>query len=240
MDIEIFIIVTFLALIQSIFGVGILLLGTPILLLLNMEFISVLYLLLPISLCVNLIQIVYDFKKINFKFYKEFLLFSIPLVVLSLLLTIKLSFNINLLVGIFIILIAIKNQSVFLNKYLNKLMKKEKYYFIIMGFIHGGTNLGGSLLTPLVYSKFSDKSTIRVTVALSYATFAFVQILTLTINQYNQFIFSKDIFYFCLLGIFIFVVTEFFLFKKISNNLYNTTFQFFLFIMGVVLFLKSI
>ena len=58
MDIEIFIIVTFLALIQSIFGVGILLLGTPILLLLNMEFISVLYLLLPISLCVNLIQIV--------------------------------------------------------------------------------------------------------------------------------------------------------------------------------------
>ena len=45
------------AAIQSVFGVGVLLFGTPILLLLGYDFITTLTVLLPVSVSINLIQI---------------------------------------------------------------------------------------------------------------------------------------------------------------------------------------
>ena len=54
---EILIIIVILAFIQSIFGVGLLVFGTPILLILNYDFFSILGILLPSSLIISLLQI---------------------------------------------------------------------------------------------------------------------------------------------------------------------------------------
>ena len=61
-SITLLVVIVFISLLQSIFGVGILLFGTPILLSLGYGFTESLYTLLPLSLIVNLIQIVPNYK----------------------------------------------------------------------------------------------------------------------------------------------------------------------------------
>ena len=84
MDAEIILVIIFVSFIQSIFGVGILLFGTPLLIILNHSFIETLTILLPISVLVNFFQIFKKTKHINFNFYKKLILITIPLIVLSL------------------------------------------------------------------------------------------------------------------------------------------------------------
>ena len=67
---EIYYLVTIIAVfsvIQSIFGVGILLFGTPTLLLLEYSYSETLWLLLPCSVVISLIQVVNDYKLIEAK-----------------------------------------------------------------------------------------------------------------------------------------------------------------------------
>ena len=71
MDITLIIIVILISFLQSIFGVGILLFGTPILLSLDYGFIESLNILLPLSLLVNLVQLFSDYNNINYKFEKK-------------------------------------------------------------------------------------------------------------------------------------------------------------------------
>ena len=54
---EIMVTVVVTAIIQSVFGTGILLFGTPVLLLFDNDFVDVLIVLLPVSLALNLLQI---------------------------------------------------------------------------------------------------------------------------------------------------------------------------------------
>ena len=71
-----------LAVFQSIFGVGLLVLGTPILLLLDFEFFKILNILLPCSMAVSLMQI----NKIkNYKIIETKIIFiSLPCIILGL------------------------------------------------------------------------------------------------------------------------------------------------------------
>ena len=57
---------------QSLFGVGILLWGTPIFLLLGENFIQTLTLLLPLSLMISFLQILPRFDKINKNIFTRF------------------------------------------------------------------------------------------------------------------------------------------------------------------------
>ena len=71
-----------LVIMQTIVGVGVLVLGTPILLLLNYNIIETISLLLPISILTSLINIAtyskYKFMFIDKKKYKYFFLICIP------------------------------------------------------------------------------------------------------------------------------------------------------------------
>ena len=67
---EIYYLVTIIAIfsvVQSIFGVGLLLFGTPTLLLLGYSYSETLWLLLPCSVTISLIQVVNDYKLIEAK-----------------------------------------------------------------------------------------------------------------------------------------------------------------------------
>ena len=56
MSMEIMLIVVVTAVIHSIFGAGILLIGTPVLLLLGYDFVDILVVLLPISIALNVMK----------------------------------------------------------------------------------------------------------------------------------------------------------------------------------------
>ena len=65
MNIDIFFTILFTSLIQSIFGTGILLFGTPVLLMLGNNFQTTLTILLPASILVNCFQLRNNFKNID-------------------------------------------------------------------------------------------------------------------------------------------------------------------------------
>ena len=182
MNILTYLTIIIISVVQSIFGVGVLLFGTPLLLLYGYEFDNTLSILLPISLTISLFQIIKDFNSIDFIFYRKFLIYSIPFVVLLLFLGFIKNINFNFAVGIFLIFFSLKEHSKTINKKLNFF---DKISLIIMGVIHGLTNLGGSLLTAIVYNKNFSKNRTRATIAICYATFAFFQILTLVFLPFS-------------------------------------------------------
>lgn len=238
LDILITIIVT--TFIQSIFGVGILLFGTPLLLLQGYDFITAVTILLPISVAINLIQIVKDYRSIDLGFYKRILFYTIPFVVIFLLVVTRFNVNIGIFIGLFLLFVAAKDYSLKVNKSIKFLVRYEKAYLIVMGIIHGLTNLGGSLLTAIVHSKEYEKKITRVTVAAAYATFAVFQILTLLGSGYSINTKLSEIGLFLIVSVTVFFLTETIIYLDIKNDSYTKYFAVFLFISGILLFVKSI
>lgn len=240
MALEILIIIIVTSFIQSLFGVGVLLFGTPLLLLVGYGFIDAVVILLPISVSINLIQIAKDYRKIELDFYKKILLYTIPFVIIFLFVVTKVQISIGLVIGLFLLFVAIKDYSPKVDKAINFSLKYEKVYFSVMGIIHGLTNLGGSLLTAIAHSKGYEKDIMRVTIALSYATFAIFQILTLLVAGYSVDISFSGVGIYLVVGIIIFILTEKVFYTDIKNESYSKYFAVFLFLSGVVLFVKSI
>jgi uncharacterized membrane protein YfcA len=226
--------------IQSIFGVGVLLFGTPLLLLQGYNFIEAVIVLLPISVSINLIQIARDYRNLDLDFYKRILVYAIPFVVASLFVVTRWRIDVGLIIGLFLLLVAAKDHSRKVNRAVTLLVKYEKAYVTVMGIIHGLTNLGGSLLTAIVHSKEYEKNRTRVTVALSYATFATFQILTLLVSGYKIDLRLSGIGMYLIAGITIFMVTEKFVYADINNANYSKYFAVFLFLSGMLLCVKSI
>ena len=235
MNIELLLIIVFVSFLQSIFGVGILLFGTPILLYLDYSFIHTLNILLPLSLLVNLVQLYSDHDKVNYKFYLSFLKFAIPFVFLSLFLIVNINFNMNLLIGIFVILVFFQNKIPYFKKDFIKLIN-EKLVLVLLGIVHGLTNLGGSLLVTIMYSKNMQKNESRSTIVICYATFAVIQLLTLLLIS-NEYYFENTFIY-CLVSLLTVMLTEFFLYHRISSKSYKLFFEIFLLILGLFLIFK--
>ncbi len=89
MPIDILLIVVSTSVIQSVFGVGVLLFGTPLLLLLGYEFVDALGVLLPVSIAISTLQVLRHYKDVDTEFFKNVLVYSLPLVVLFLLLLLQ-------------------------------------------------------------------------------------------------------------------------------------------------------
>jgi hypothetical protein len=172
MPVEIMLTVVATSIVQSVFGAGVLLFGTPLLLLFGYPFVDVLLVLLPISLAINLLQILKHHAHIDFAFYRKILLLTLPPVAIFLFLVTHARVNISLVIGAFLLFIAMKEFSVSVTRIIDRLMQYETAYFLLMGAVHGVSNLGGSLLTALVHHKNYDKDVARATVATSYGTFA--------------------------------------------------------------------
>lgn len=243
-DVLITIIVT--ATIQSIFGVGVLLFGTPALLLLGYEFNRALIILLPISVTINFFQVVKDFRHIDKDFYKKIIVYTIPFVVIFLFLVTKFSVNIGIIIGLFLVFVALKSYSAKIEAILEGMVRYERTYFIVMGIIHGLTNLGGSLLTAIVHGKnYPEKDITRVTCAVSYGTFAVFQILTLLTSALLSEGSGLGIDYkvngiYLLVGVAVFFLTERFLYTNIDDEKYSKIFAVFLFVSGILLVYKSL
>ena len=100
MNIDIFFTILFTSALQSIFGTGILLFGTPVLLMLGNNFQTTLTILLPASILVNCFQIRNNFKNIDQHFYKNLILFCLPGIFIVLYLFQSKEVNTNFIIGI--------------------------------------------------------------------------------------------------------------------------------------------
>ena len=134
----------------------------------------------------------------------------------------RLEINIGIIIGMFLLFVAAKNYSFKINEIIKSLARYEKTYFILMGVVHGLTNLGGSLL------------------AASYATFAIFQIMTLIVSGYNINIGLSGVGIYLIVGISIFIVTEKLVYMDINNANYSKNFAAFLLLSGMLLCAKSI
>ncbi len=240
MPLDILFTVVVTSVIQSIFGVGVLLFGTPLLLLLGYDFINALIVLLPISIAINSFQLLKHYRHIDLGFYKNVLIYTIPFVVLFLFFVTSSKINIGFLVGAFLVFVALKSYSSAVEKTLESLVKYEKIYLAVMGVIHGLTNLGGSLLTAIVHGKNYPKDVTRVTVAVCYATFAVFQIFTLMFLTEGFEVSYSDNMAFLQVGVIMFLLTEEMVYTSIDNEKYSKIFAIFLLASGISLLIKSI
>ena len=181
-----------ISIIQSIVGVGILVVGTPIMLLMNFNILEIMKILLPISIISSvqnliIIKFFYSKKKIFFsKQLYNFFLFCLPTLIIGIYIIENFSnkINFNILVS-FIILISIYLK--FTNNNVLILEKKTKNFFLLsIGFVHGITNSGGTLLTLFLFNKKKDNLISRYETHFFYLLLASSQLLSINlIGNYN-------------------------------------------------------
>lgn len=170
--------------IQSLFGMGVLIFGTPILLLLGYSFEETLSLLLPCSLTINLLQVIpvwHDVAPIR----RRLLTFLIPFVIAGSLLVVLTHFSASLkpFIGAILVMTALLQTTKKSLARLQQFIHKNQFpAFALTGFLQGATNMGGGLFTILMNSLFSDKESVRANIAMGYLMMASAQVLTLGIS----------------------------------------------------------
>jgi len=235
-----FFIIILLIFFQSIFGIGLLLFGTPTFLLLGYNFLEVLNLLLPMSVTISLIQF-FSSKTKNEKFKNNFNLYCLPFLVLSLYVVIKNISNINL--EIYIALIIIFFAVVSINKKNIKYLKnftpgKQKLFLSLLGVIHGLTNLGGSFLTVLSSTiNGNDKHKTRYCISYGYLMMGIFQILILYFFSNNH-IKITNLSYIALV-FFIYFPTQK-IFTNFKGKKFSNFLNMFALFYGVVILIKNI
>jgi uncharacterized membrane protein YfcA len=230
----IFIIISFTSIIQSLFGVGVLVFGTPLLLILKLDFIETLNILLPISMAINFFQLSKNTDSIDKNLSKDLFIIVLPLISITLYLGIELiKIDLKLAVGCFLILIAFLN----LVKIDSLRFINEKIYLSLMAIIHGLTNLGGALLIGIISSKKFNKIKTRTNISFFYFSFAFIQLITLWLN--DLFLFGIENFLYLLVGPSLFLLSEKFIFIKIDESLFANLTNVLLFILGGLLIINT-
>jgi len=222
--------------IQSVFGVGVLLFGTPLLIMSGYSFTSTLSVLLPLSLTINVLQIVKEREFINFDFFRRLLLFSVPSIVISLIFVVEVDLDFSILIGLFLVIISLKFFSERLWNIVIFFFSYERTYFVITGIVHGVSNLGGGLLTSKVFSMNATRQEKRATISACYFTFAMFQVITLILLGEFQWFRIE----YLLLGITIYFVVEYLVSAKIPSKNYDYFFAVFLFFSGISLINKGV
>jgi len=240
MQMDILVAIMCVAAVQSIFGVGVLLFGTPILLLLGYEFVTTLVVLLPVSLAINFVQVLRHHAHIDRAFYAKVLSLCVPCIMVFLFIVTHVSINIGVIVGLFLIVVAFKSLSPKVHHAIESLVRWERTYFVVMGIIHGLTNLGGSLLTAIIHSKQYPKDAARTTAALSYGTFAVFQLVTLGLALKGFPASPATLLAYMMAGLIVFAAMEQFVYAKLSTEKYHAVFSGFLLCSGIVLLVKGL
>jgi uncharacterized protein len=168
------------SLIQSLFGVGLLVFGTPTLLLLGIPFQTALCYLLPASATISLLQLRKNYSAADLR--REIAWYCIPGVIagLAVLISLRHTVNIRLWVGLLLLVTAAIRCFAF-QAIKRSLKSHSRVGFALVGLIHGFTNMGGGLLSILVSSLRSEKTSIRTNVAFGYFVMALSQILMLVL-----------------------------------------------------------
>ena len=229
---EIFIIIT-LSIFQSIFGVGLLVFGTPIFLQLGYDFFEVLNILLPFSIVISFLQLITK-SELTDKFAKSFVFFCIPLLILSLVILENIYDQINIILIVAIIMVSFSTLNILVSKGMLKFRLNQSVRSLslaLLGLLHGFTNLGGGFLALISSNIGNSKLEVRTNIAFGYLVFGAIQILYV-----NIFIQSMDLdnLFLIIIPIICFFISQI-IFNKISGKLFPILINYMVLIYGIFL-----
>jgi|TARA_B110000008_G_C16838080_1_gene511443 uncharacterized protein len=230
-------IIIIFSIIQSILGVGLLLFGTPTLLLMNYSYTETLWVLLPCSVAISLTQIINNYGLIESK--KNAILFIVPAMVISLTIVIVFenSIDISKVVGFFLLYTGVIKFSKRAQHYLFNLMKKHfQLYYLLIGFIHGVSNMGGGPLSIFMSIVHSNKRQVQTNIAFIYLILASIQLIVLFILDAD----NVKYFSFVLVSItlLVYLGTSRFLTNKVNDRKYMLMINTLILIYGFLAIIK--
>ena len=187
-------VIIFLIIIQSVFGVGLLLFGTPSFLILGYDFANTINILMPVSITISFLQF-FKSKIKDQKFINEYNLFCLPFLVFFLVIALKFKYilNFKLLVGLLLVFssILILNKKRF-SSFKETFFKLKKLVLISIGCVHGLTNMGGSFLA--IYSTLvsqNKKEIARYYICYGYLIMGVLQYITVLFLSFKSLVFTK-------------------------------------------------
>jgi len=214
-------IITFLIIIQSIFGVGLLLFGTPSFLILGYDFANTINILMPVSITISILQF-FKSKVSDRKFIIEYNLFCVPFLVFFLIIALKLKyfFDFKFLVGLLLVFssILILNKKKF-SSFKEIFFKFKKFVLIGIGCVHGLTNMGGSFLA--IYSTLvsqNKKEITRYYICYGYLIMGILQYFTVLLLSSKTLEFTK--LFYILFSLILYFPSQN-LFKNINDNKFS-------------------
>jgi uncharacterized membrane protein YfcA len=235
------VIVLIAVVVQSLIGIGVLFLGTPILMLLGNPFIEILCILLPVSFSINALQVIVGWKHIQWYHVRLFLTFALPATALG-------SLFMNLLVGlkllplIIAVILLIMAVGFYFSAFPNvvlRLLAREKWYLFLMGLIQGITNLGGPLLSAYVMAKLDEKQQARGTTALCYAIMVLAQIITLWLSG-TVLKTTSQMAWIILMSMLVFLAVNQWIFLRLNNHKFKLVIGIILLAMSLMLIAKQL
>ena len=215
------IIITVLIIIQSIFGVGLLLFGTPSFLVLGYDFANTINILMPVSITISALQ--FFRSKIKDKvFIAEYNIFCLPFLIIFLFIALKFKylFDFKLLVALLLVFssILILNKKKF-SSFRKTFFKLKKIVLIGIGSVHGLTNMGGSFLA--IYSTLVSenvKEVARYYICYGYLIMGLFQYLMVLSIGYDSLNFTK--LYYLVIALLIYFPTQK-IFKNIDDRKFS-------------------
>jgi len=172
-------VVAALSVVQSIFGMGILIFGTPTLLLLGHDFVTAIAFLVPASFAVSVLQVV-TAGATRVPVSRNLYLLCVPGIGVGLWLIQGSSVGgwVNYIIGAMLLVSAGLRLWRGSQEWLSVgLRRYSAAYHLVMGLTHGLTNLGGALLAILASGLHEDKQAVRYTVAHYYVAFGAIQLI---------------------------------------------------------------
>tara|TARA_B100000959_G_C14905417_1_gene592753 strand:+ start:116 stop:826 length:711 start_codon:yes stop_codon:yes gene_type:complete len=233
--IELIIGITIFSIIQSIFGVGLLLFGTPTLLLIGYSYSETLWILLPCSVIISLIQTVNNYDLVRAK--KKVAYFTIPTMILSLVFVVSYDhvLDINKIVGSFLLFIGIVMLSPKLQAYLQIFVEKQlKPYYVFIGLVHGVSNMGGGPLSILMSTIYHSKAKIRANIAFTYLILTLLQLIVLVVLDANGLKYMNI--NLMLISLSMYLITNKYISHKVNNEKYRILINILILIYGLLAF----
>ena len=227
------IIVIVLCAFQSVFGVGLLLFGTPFFLMIGYDFISTLAIILPVSVLISFLQIIYK-SQLSKELIVEYNIYCLPFLIIFLIFSIKtnyfdIKFFVSALLIISSLLAILKNKLYSFKKYIRSY---RKCILIFIGFIHGLTNMGGSFLS--IFSSIineENKYLSRNYIAYGYFIMGILQITVIILISKDSFSLFK--WYYLLIPFCIFIPRQK-IFHTIQNIIFIKAIYYLAFIYGTI------
>ncbi|HSK39206.1 MAG TPA: hypothetical protein VK943_05520 [Arenibaculum sp.] len=178
---DVFLVIAVFSVVQSLFGVGLLVFGTPTLLLLGYSLEECLVFLLPSSVTISLLQLA-TLRSTRSALASEFHVWCLPVLLgcLLLRLTSGIAAQLEVLMAAVLLAGAVTTISPRLRAEVGRLLLRNRpLYLSAMGAVHGVSNMGGSMLTVYAHAVASDKEAILKTTAFGNLFFALVQLATI-------------------------------------------------------------
>lgn len=234
---------------QTVVGVGVLVIGTPTLMILDYNIIEIFCVLLPVSITTSLINLLLIINKIDFNerslifidlrnILTNFFFICLPLMTIGLIIITNIYeiIKIEFIVSFFIIFSLIIKK--FRSKFFFKIIDRYKRMTLgIVGFFHGMTNTGGTLLSLILISEDGiSKENYRLKMHFFYLLLAVFQLITLFLLNSNILKFNN---YFLILPI-CGVIFGNLIVKKLDNIIIENTIIILASISSIFLITKNI